>query len=226
MRSVRFLGAKHGATCAPGSRHGHMEKILDLGCGTGDSWRGLGLEMDNHAVVGIDIQLDRVRAANLKYADRGWHYLCARGENIPLPDASMHGAFCQVALPYMHIPRTLIELHRVLVPGGWFRATLHIPRFTWQEFVRAFPRPKATLFRGFVMLNGMILHLTGSVLTLGKVAESCQTETGMRIALKRAGFDGVRFNRDGMRLFVDARRNAAPHSNRARLPAPAPVVAR
>ncbi len=202
-----------------------MEKILDLGCGTGDSWRGLGLEMDNQSVVGIDIQLDRVRAANLKYGGRGWRYLCARGENIPLPDASMHGAFCQVALPYMHIPHTLIELHRVLVPGGWFRATLHIPRFTWQELVRAFPRPRATLFRVFVMLNGMILHLTGCVLSLGNVAESCQTETGMRIALMRAGFDTVRFNRDGMRLFLDARRNGAPHPTSAPSPAPASIVA-
>lgn len=95
--------------------------------------------------------------------------------------------FCQVALPYMHIPRTLIELHRVLVPGGWFRATLHTPRFSWQELLRAFPLPKATFFRVFVMLNGMFLHLTGSVLSLGKVAESCQTEAGMRIALKRRG---------------------------------------
>lgn len=204
---------------------GDMKKILDLGCGTGDSWRGLGLEMGHQSVVGIDIQLDRVRAANLKYAGRGWHYLCARGENIPLPDASMHGAFCQVALPYMNIPRTLIELHRVLVPGGWFRATLHIPRFTWQELVRAFPRPKATLFRVFVMLNGMIFHLTGSVLTLGNIAESCQTEAGMRIALKRAGFDSVRFNRDGMRLFLDARRNDLAHPNSAPSPASASVVA-
>jgi len=75
------------------------------------------------------------------------------------------------------------------------------------------------------MLNGMILHLTGCVLSLGNLAESCQTETGMRIALKRAGFDSVRFNRDGMRLFLDARRNGAPHPNSAPSPAPASIVA-
>lgn len=37
--------------------------------------------------------------------------------------------------PYMHIPRMLAELHRVLVPGGWLRATLHAPRFTWGNSV-------------------------------------------------------------------------------------------
>jgi len=183
-----------------------MEKILDLGCGTGDSWRGLGVRLENRCVVGIDIQPDRVRAANLKYHSRGWRYLCGRGEQIPLLDGSVHGAFCEVALPYMHIPRTLAELHRVLVPGGWLRATLHSPSFTCRELVRALPKPKQSLFRIFVLLNGMVLHFTGNVVSIGKVAESCQTESGMRIALRRAGFEEANFRREGPRFFVDARR--------------------
>ena len=88
-----------------------MERILDLGCGTGDSWQKLGLKVENRRIVGIDVQWDRVQAANLKYSGRGWEYLCARGEEIPLPDGSVQGVFCNVALPYMHIPRTLAELH-------------------------------------------------------------------------------------------------------------------
>jgi hypothetical protein len=61
----------------------------------------------------------------------------------------------------MHIPQTLAELHRVLVPGGWLRATLHPPGFTWSEFRKSFPRPKQSLFRVFVLLNGAVLHFSG-----------------------------------------------------------------
>jgi ubiquinone/menaquinone biosynthesis C-methylase UbiE len=183
-----------------------MERLLDLGCGTGDSWQKLGLQVEQCRIVGIDVQRDRARAAYLKYGGRGWNYLCAAGENIPLADGSIDGVFCNVALPYMHLPRTLAELHRVLVPGGWLTATLHPFRFTWREFRSAFPKPKPSLFRVFVMLNGMVFHLSGRVVALGKVAESCQTESGMRIALRRAGFTAMVFHEESGRLFVEARR--------------------
>ncbi len=184
-----------------------MERILDLGCGTGDSWQGLGLQVENRHIIGIDLQQNRLQAANLKYSARGWRYLCGRGENIPLADGSVDGVFCNVALPYMHIPRTLAELHRVLVPGGWLKASLHAPSFTWSEFRQAFPKPKASLFRAFVLLNGMVLHFSGRVLSFGKVAECCQTDAGMRMVLRRAGFTAESFRHEGERFFVDARRD-------------------
>jgi ubiquinone/menaquinone biosynthesis C-methylase UbiE len=82
-----------------------MQRILDLGCGTGDSWRSLAMPVEDCQVVGIDVRRDRLQAAREKYAARGWQYLCARGEDIPLSDASLDGVFCEVAMPYMHIPR-------------------------------------------------------------------------------------------------------------------------
>jgi len=183
-----------------------MQRILDLGCGTGDSWRYFGSQTEDWQIVGIDLGQDRLRAASLKYGERGWRYVQARGECIPLQNGSVDGVISQVALPYMHIPRTLAELHRVLVPGGWLRATLHPPLFTWSEFQRSFPAPKASLFRSFVFLNGMIFHFSGRVLSLGNVAESCQTDRGIRIALRRAGFAGVSIRHDGIKFLVEARR--------------------
>lgn len=187
-----------------------MERILDLGCGTGDSWRKLGLDVENRCVIGIDVKPDRIQAAHREFSGRGWCYLCARGENVPLRDGSVDCAFSNVALPYMHIPRVLAELHRVLVPGGLLQATLHPPSFAWSEFRRSFPKPKQSLFRVFVFLNGMVLHFSGRVISLGKVAESCQTERGMRIALERAGFTAVSFRHEERRFFVNARRDGAP----------------
>jgi ubiquinone/menaquinone biosynthesis C-methylase UbiE len=181
-----------------------MERVLDLGCGADHSWRSLGLEPGDWQVIGVDLQQERIRVAHTRYGPRGWHYLCARGENIPLANGSVHGVISGVALPYMHIPHTLAELHRVLVPNGWMKLSLHAPVFTWSEFRRSFPKPKQSLFRTFVFLNGMVLHFTGRVISLGKVAESCQTEAGMRIALRRAGFRALSFRREGLKFLVEA----------------------
>lgn len=188
-----------------------MERVLDLGCGPGDSWRKLGLREENWRVVGLDLKMEQLQRAKQDYGARGWNYLRARGEQIPLSDASLDGVVCNVALPYMHIPRTLAEIHRVLIPGGWLKASLHLPGFTWGELRRSFPRPKNTVFRFCVLCNGMILHCSGRVISVKKVSESCQTERGMRIALRRAGFHAIHFRREGPRFFVEALRDDVDH---------------
>ena len=44
-----------------------MERVLDLGCGTGDSWRSLHLPVEDFQIIGIDTSCERVQAANFKY---------------------------------------------------------------------------------------------------------------------------------------------------------------
>src|SRR5215831_7722303 len=118
-----------------------MQRILDLGCGTGDSWQNLGSNVEDWAVIGIELEFHRVKQANEKYADRGWRYLCGRGESLPLKDRSVDGVICRGALPYMSIPKVLDEVHRVLVPDGWLRVSLHPFWFAWSEFRNVFPKP-------------------------------------------------------------------------------------
>lgn len=183
-----------------------MERVLDLGCGTGDSWRKLGASAEEWQVVGMDVAPARLQEARKKYGERGWQYVCGRGEKIPLANASVDGALCWLSLPYMNIPEALRELHRVLVPGGWMRATLHPPGFAWKELRQSFPKPKQSLFRVFVLLNGLALHCWGGVMPVARMQESCQTERGMRIALRRAGFVQTRFEYESGRFHVIARR--------------------
>ena len=90
-----------------------MVRILDLGCGVGDSWRKAGQSAEDWELVGVDIAPDRLEVAREKYGTRGWRYVCGRGENIPLSTGSMDGALCWVSLPYMNIPQVLAEIHRV-----------------------------------------------------------------------------------------------------------------
>ncbi len=146
------------------------ETILDLGSGTGGSWRYCGLPADDWRVLGLPIARDRLQVGRTQYGVRGWRYICSRGENVPLADASVHGVLCWVASPYMHIPRTVAKVHRVSDPGGFFKAALHDPAFTWSELRKAFPKPKPSLFRVFVLLNGMIPVFSGSVISLRQVA--------------------------------------------------------
>src|ERR1700686_866607 len=46
----------------------------------------------------------------------------------------------------------------------------------------------------------MVLHFSGDVISLGRVAESCQTESGMRRALRPAEFTDVTFRHEGHSL--------------------------
>jgi ubiquinone/menaquinone biosynthesis C-methylase UbiE len=102
-----------------------------------------------------------------------------------------------VALPYMNIQKTLAEIHRVLVPGGGLTVSLHLPSFTIAELRhKALPRPEPTIFRLYVLANGVIFHFTGRTFGFGNGrTESFQTERGMRVALKRAGFVNPSFDR-------------------------------
>jgi len=179
--------------------------VLDLGCGQGRDLSFWGVARCDQ-VTGIDSNPNSLEVARIRYPARV--FLEARGERLPFPSESFERVVSGVALPYMHIPRTVGEIHRVLVPGGCFQATLHSPGFTWRELRQnAWPHPKATLFRLFVLSNGIVFHLSGCVLEIGEKAESCQTERGMRLALADAGFSGIAFRRlDDGKLLVEARK--------------------
>jgi len=97
---------------------------------------------------------------------------------------SFYRVISAVALPYMNVPKTLAEIHRVLVPGGSVSLSLHLPGFTVAEFFHnALPKPVPTLFRLYVTANGLLFHCTGRTARfLNGRTESFQTERGMRVA--------------------------------------------
>jgi len=123
-------------------------------------------------------------------------YLRGAGESLPFAEESFDRVIAQVSLPYMNIQKALAEIHRVLVPEGSASMRLHMPAFTFSELLHdSIPSPKATLFRLYVMANGVWFHCSGrSLVFLGR-SESFQTERGMKIALPRAGFSQFSFTR-------------------------------
>ena len=178
-----------------------MRQILDLGCGTGNLPVAAKVSAVDE-VIGVDLNQENLAIARRRFPQR--NFLCARGESLPFAGASFDWVISSVALPYMHIPKTLAEVHRVLVPGGSAFFSVHPFQFTLAEFRQSVPKPVAMIYRLYVLLNGFAFHLTGRTLSIAGRPESFQTERGLRIAFRRAGFVNVVFTRPKGRLLVQA----------------------
>jgi SAM-dependent methyltransferase len=169
-------------------------RVFDLGCGSGRDLAPWGVT-DADEITGLDVDDERLAIARLRFPHRV--YLRGVGEHLPVPDESFDRVISAVALPYMNIPKALAEIHRILVPGGRLSLSLHLPSFTLQELLHnAFPKPVPTLFRLYVMANGLLFHCSGRTVAFpNRRTESFQTERGMRVALNRAGFVDPSFSR-------------------------------
>ena len=185
-------------------------RVLDLGCGSGRDLASWGITASNR-VTGLDIDDNRLAIAKVQFPNRT--YLQGAGECLPFEDESFDRVISALALPYMNIRKTLAEIHRVLIPGGGLSLRLHLPSFTIVELLHnAIPKPVPTLFRLYVMANGLLFHCAGETVAFLKGrTESFQTERGMRIALNRAGFVHLAFSREtgpvGKKFAVAARKS-------------------
>jgi ubiquinone/menaquinone biosynthesis C-methylase UbiE len=184
-------------------------RVLDLGCGWGRDLSSWGITATDR-VTGVDLEPSRVATAQARFPNRT--YLQGSGEHLPFGDESFDRVISAFALPYMNIPKTLTEIQRVLVDGGSLSLSLHLPSFTIHELLRhAIPKPVPTLFRLYVMANGLWFHCTGQTVGLAPGrTESFQTERGTRIALNRAGFGDLSFRHVpgpvGETFIVDAKK--------------------
>jgi ubiquinone/menaquinone biosynthesis C-methylase UbiE len=180
-----------------------MDRILDLCCGTGSNLEAWGVAPESE-VSGVDIDETRLKIAREKHPNR--RYLHGDGEQqLAFPDESFDRVICNVALPYMKIGASLAEAERMLVKGGRLSVSLHPLSFVIGELRTRKLRLVPTLFRLYSIVNGCVFHLTGRTFQFvnGRTA-SFQTEHGIKIALKRAGFGNVSCRREDGRFFVEA----------------------
>ncbi len=175
-------------------------RVLDLGCGEGRdllAWNAVPCD----EVTGVDIDGARVAAARERFPGRT--YWQAAGESLPFAVASFDRVISTGSVPYMDIVKVFAEAHRVLLPGGRLSISIHRWNFTMTELRNCFPKPIPTLFRLYVIANGIIFHCTGrTVRSFNGRTESFQTERGLRIALCRAGFENISFSEWGAGRFV------------------------
>jgi ubiquinone/menaquinone biosynthesis C-methylase UbiE len=188
-------------------------RILDIGCGSGEiNFTTWGVA-ESDEVQGVDIDEGALVIARQRFPKRT--YMLGRGENLPFGDARFDRVISSVAMNYMNVPKTLSEIHRVLISEGRISLSLLPVSFTMVELRRAFPRLIPSVFRLYVLRNGLWFHCTGkTVRFVTNRTESFHTERGMRIALRRAGFTGTRFSwREGMMskvLVVEAKKGFRP----------------
>ncbi len=108
-------------------------RILDVGCGEGHNTRLL--RERGARMTALDVSETFVRAA--RDADDSIDHLLADGTTLPFRDGSFDAATAFMSVMDMPDPAaTLVELARVLRPGGWLQFSIthpvsSIPRRRW-----------------------------------------------------------------------------------------------
>ena len=166
----------------PGSR------ILDVGCGAGQT---LIAAYPDRSTFGIDVDIDALRLGR-QWTDKVV-FTCARAEDLPFGNAEFDFVIARVSLAYTDISRSLREIRRVLRPGGNLWMTLHPISLCWAQARRG--NWKGRLFFLYVLGNGLCFHLFQKQFGMFGRQESFQTETAMRRALLRSGFQDIEIDR-------------------------------
>lgn len=165
------------------------EKILDVGCGIGQSF--LALKCLDRTCVGFDVDEEAVRYGMKNYGDK-IHYFLSDAKHIPLPPNTFHLIYSRVSLPYMNIPKAIQEMRRVLRPNGRVWMTLHNRERAGKYLKDAIASRslKRLVHVTYILLNGYLLKYFGVVLPfLNGSYESWQDIPAMKRLLMRHGFD-------------------------------------
>ena len=185
-------------------------RILDVGCGAGQiliaSDLGSGV-----LAVGTDIDHSALVLGS-QLSDNKVRFVCASGEALTFASKTFDLVICRVALPYMHIPRALTEMSRVLKDGGDLWLVLHPFEMVRKELFESLAglRLKSILDRLYVVTNGLALHLLGRQFKVpigGGRYESFQTNTGIKRVLRSAGFEDIKIRRE--KFFVVTAKKAS-----------------
>lgn len=170
-------------------------RILDVGCGAGQTLIGANLAKDVFA-VGLDS--DHSALVLGKELTSTLNFVLGQGESLPFRNEYFDLVLCRVALPYMHVATALSEMARVTRTGGDLWLVLHpfsmIAR-EWKTNLTHFEL-KAGLYRLWVLLNGLTLNTLGLQMRGPRNRrETWQTSWGMKRALTAAGFDQIQISR-------------------------------
>jgi len=185
-------------------------RILDIGCGAGQTLIGSNL---SGGVLAVALDVDHSALVLGRSLGSAIQFVSGRGETLPFKDGSFDLVICRVSLPYMHIARALSEMARVTVGGGDLWLVLHPFSMTARELVTNLThlQLKASLYRLWVLLNGLTLNTVGAQMHWpgnSNRYETWQTAGSMKRALLAAGFDQIQIQHENHFVITATRRTA------------------
>lgn len=94
--------------------------VLEVGCGRGGGASYIARHLHPQRIVGVDINASAIRFAQGHYADQeNLRFSMADAHKLPFEDHSFDAVVnIESALHYKDVGRFLLEVHRVLKPGG------------------------------------------------------------------------------------------------------------
>ena len=184
-------------------------RVLDVGCGIGQTLLALGVSAGSEA-HGVDIDETAIAFGNAHYPEL--RLRTGAGEALPYGDKYFDLVICRVSLPYMHIPTALREFSRVLVPRGRLWLVLHPLSMLRTDLAHAWTdrSVRSLLYRGYALTNTLALAVNRQYrypLNRARI-ESYQPALLMRRALRRTGFLEVRTWTDNGQSFATAFRES------------------
>jgi len=99
-------------------RAGEGDRVLDLGCGAGDSVEQFSSLNPDVRWLGVDLERSPEVATRTR---TDAEFRSFDGRSIPEKDGAVDVVYCKQVLEHVEDPRPLLaEVARVLRPGGWF----------------------------------------------------------------------------------------------------------
>lgn len=169
-----------------------QERVLDVGCGTGNLTRALGAA--KAVVTGIDLSAPYIEYARRHTSDSGVTFEVGDALNLPYPDSAFDRSLSMLALDVLPDPtRGLAEMRRVTRPGGTVAALVNDPRCSWTSFsmlldTAAVLDPRASALRDRLMSEPM--RWPGGLAALFRTAGLAKvTESQVHTLFEYASFE-------------------------------------
>jgi ubiquinone/menaquinone biosynthesis C-methylase UbiE len=97
---------------------GRLQRILEVGCGTGAVSSSVARELPSAKVSGVDMNIRRLEFA--RSHDPASAYAAGDGKQLPFPARAFDLVLCHFLLLWIPSPMlALREMARVVRPGGW-----------------------------------------------------------------------------------------------------------